>query len=76
MGKALWTAVGVGAAYLLRNKDARQKLMNQVQDLKGKYLSNNTSSQSTTSTPNLTSNTTGNQLASSSSSTTRSPLLP
>ncbi|MBO2944246.1 hypothetical protein JJQ72_09735 [Paenibacillus sp. F411] len=46
---ALWTAVGAGAAYLLRNKDSRQKLMNQFQDLKGKYFSNAESSQSSVS---------------------------
>lgn len=46
MRKALWTAAGVGAAYLLRNKDSRQKLMNQFQSMKGKYLSSNGSNKS------------------------------
>lgn len=41
MKKTLWTAVGVGAAYLLRNKDSRQKLMDQFQSMKGRYLSGN-----------------------------------
>ncbi|WP_267896068.1 hypothetical protein [Paenibacillus sp. CAA11] len=27
----MFTAIGLGAAYLLRNKDSRQKLMNQFQ---------------------------------------------
>ncbi|MFC4775213.1 hypothetical protein ACFO9Q_00260 [Paenibacillus sp. GCM10023252] len=32
----LWSVVGAGAAYLLRNKDARQKLMNQFQKFSSK----------------------------------------
>lgn len=47
MRKALWTAAGVGAAYLLRNKDSRQKLMDQFQTLKGKYLSDKAKTRTT-----------------------------
>jgi hypothetical protein len=31
--KMLMTTVGLGVAYLMRNKDSRDKLMNQVQSL-------------------------------------------
>lgn len=34
--KLMMTTVTLGAAYLLRNKDARQKLMNQFQSLANK----------------------------------------
>ncbi|WP_170308017.1 hypothetical protein [Paenibacillus dakarensis] len=55
MRKALWTAVGAGAAYLLRNKDSRQKLMQQFQSMKSKYASgSSTSSTSSAFTSNDT----------------------
>lgn len=52
--KALWAAVGAGAAYLLRNKDSRDKLMSQLQNMGGKYFPGNASSTSTSGTSGLT----------------------
>ncbi|MBP1155802.1 hypothetical protein ACVLD2_000278 [Paenibacillus sp. PvR052] len=34
MRKMIWTAISMGAAYLLRNKEARQKLMTQFQSFR------------------------------------------
>lgn len=36
MKKSMLTAVALGAAYLLRNKDSRQKLMDQFQSFTGR----------------------------------------
>ncbi|HUC92760.1 MAG TPA: hypothetical protein VMS09_12110 [Paenibacillus sp.] len=36
MRKALFTALGMGAAYLMRNKSARQRLMSQIQSFAGR----------------------------------------
>lgn len=35
MHKMTWTALGLGAAYLVRNKDARDKLMKQFESFTG-----------------------------------------
>lgn len=35
----LMTAIGLGAAYLMKNKDARDKLLSQVQNMKGQLTS-------------------------------------
>lgn len=51
--KALWAAVGAGAAYLLRNKESRDKLMGQLQNMSGKYFSGNTSPSTTTGTTSM-----------------------
>ena len=37
--KTMWTAIGAGAAYLLRNKESREKLMGQIRNMAGKYKS-------------------------------------
>ncbi len=31
--KALWTTIGLGAVYLMRNKNARDKVMTQVRNI-------------------------------------------
>ncbi|WP_200897667.1 hypothetical protein [Paenibacillus wulumuqiensis] len=33
--KALWTTIGLGAVYLMRNKGARDKVMTQVRNISG-----------------------------------------
>ncbi|MGE6226898.1 hypothetical protein [Paenibacillus chitinolyticus] len=40
--KMMFTAIGLGAAYLLRNKDARQKLKDQFQSFAGSAKSQQT----------------------------------
>ncbi|MEK4405803.1 MULTISPECIES: hypothetical protein [Sporosarcina] len=45
MNKMAVTALGLGAAYLMRNKDARNKLMKQVESFTG-TLSKKSESQS------------------------------
>lgn len=51
--KALWAAVGAGAAYLLRNKESRDKLMGQLQNMRGKYFAGNSNSTRTSNTTGL-----------------------
>lgn len=44
MNKMTLTALGLGAAYLVRNKNARDKLMKQVETFTGMSMSTNKSS--------------------------------
>lgn len=41
MNKLTMTALGLGAAYLMRNKNARDKLMKQVESLTGTFSTKN-----------------------------------
>ncbi len=41
MNKMAITALGLGAAYLMRNKDARGKLMKQFESLSGSFTAKN-----------------------------------
>ena len=43
-GKWALTALGVGAAYLMRNKNARNKLMKQVESFTGMSMGTNKNS--------------------------------
>lgn len=45
-GKMAMTALGLGAAFLMRNKNARDKLMKQVESLTGMTMGNKKSSSS------------------------------
>ncbi|MFD2613121.1 hypothetical protein [Paenibacillus gansuensis] len=40
--RSMFTAIGLGAAYLLRNKQSRDKLMGQISSMTGKTKPNNT----------------------------------
>ncbi|MCG7334804.1 hypothetical protein MHZ95_05910 [Sporosarcina sp. ACRSM] len=41
MNKMAMAALGLGAAYLMRNKNARDKLMKQVESLTGSFTAKN-----------------------------------
>ena len=43
MNKMAMTALGLGAAYLMRNKGARDKLMKQVESFTGTFSTKNES---------------------------------
>ncbi|QUW20832.1 hypothetical protein JSQ81_13515 [Sporosarcina sp. Marseille-Q4063] len=45
-GKWALTALGAGAAYLMRNKNARDKLMKQVESFTGMSMKSNKNSSS------------------------------
>ena len=45
-GKWALTALGAGAAYLMRNKNARDKLMKQVESFTGMSMGNKKNSRS------------------------------
>lgn len=58
--KALWTTIGLGAAYLMRNKGARDKVISQVRNISNSLRQRSNSATgtstgtSTTGTNNIT----------------------
>lgn len=54
--KALWSAIGMGAAYLMRNKSARDKVISQVRrvatSIRDKKNTNTSNSNSNNNTNN------------------------
>ncbi|MEW4371094.1 hypothetical protein [Paenibacillus kandeliae] len=45
--KALWTTIGLGAAYLMRNKGARDKVISQVRNISNSLRQRSNSATST-----------------------------
>lgn len=51
--KALWTTIGLGAVYLMRNKGARDKVMGQVRNISNSLQQRKNGVSSTPSNPTI-----------------------